>query len=64
MWRGADIAFSPGGHTATFVNASLEGHAYFPDWDKSSFECVSRVRHPADEKHEYSFTFETWKRKG
>ena len=48
----------------TLVNASLEGHTYFPDWDKSSFECVSRVHHPPDEKHEYSFTFESWKRKG
>ena len=48
----------------TVVDASLEGHAYFPDWDKAPFECVSSVHHPADGNHEYSFTFETWKRKG
>jgi dihydrofolate reductase len=48
----------------TVVDATLEGHAYFPDWDKAHFECVSSVHHPADENHEYSFTFETWKRKG
>ena len=47
----------------TVVHATLEGHAYFPDWDKSPFECITSLHHPADENHEYSFTFETWKRK-
>lgn len=47
----------------TVVHATLEGHAYFPDWDESPFECITSLHHPADGNHEYSFTFETWKRK-
>ncbi len=47
----------------TVVHATLEGHAYFPDWDKSPFDCITSQHHPADENHQYSFTFETWKRK-
>ena len=47
----------------TVVHASLDGHVYFPDWDKSPFECIASLHHPADANHEYSFTFETWKRK-
>jgi dihydrofolate reductase len=48
----------------TVVDASLEGDAFFPDWDKSNYELVASEYHPVDENHEYSFTFETWKRKG
>ena len=47
----------------TVVHAAFEGHAYFPDWDKEPFELTTSVHHLADENHEYSFTFETWKRK-
>ncbi|MBT7660296.1 MAG: dihydrofolate reductase, partial [Bacteroidetes bacterium] len=46
----------------TVVHASLDGHVYFPDWDKSPFELTTSAHHLADENHEYSFTFETWKR--
>ncbi len=48
----------------TVVNAALEGDAFFPDWDKGNYELATSEYHPVDENHEYSFTFETWKRKG
>jgi dihydrofolate reductase len=47
----------------TEVHALPEGDAFFPNWDKSPFELISEDFHPADENHEYSFTFKTWKRK-
>ncbi len=47
----------------TIVHATLDGHAYFPEWDKTPFERTVQVYHPADDHHEYSFTFETWNRK-
>jgi len=48
----------------TVVDASLEGDAFFPDWDKRNYELATSEYHPVDENHEYSFTFETWKQKG
>ncbi|TWT30978.1 Dihydrofolate reductase [Posidoniimonas corsicana] len=48
----------------TRVHATIEdGHAHFPEVDWSRFELTEKVDHPADEKHEHSFTFEVWDRK-
>jgi len=47
----------------TEVHASPKGDAYFPEWDSSLFDLVSQETRPADEHHEYSFTFKTWTRK-
>lgn len=47
----------------TEVHAEFEGDAFFPVFAEADFELTSRVHHPADEKHQYSFTFKTWKRK-
>ncbi len=41
----------------TEIHASFEGDAFFPEWDKSSWREVSRIHHPTDERHEYSFDF-------
>jgi dihydrofolate reductase len=47
----------------TEVHAEFEGDAFFPVFNEADFELTSREYHPADEKHQYSFTFKTWKRK-
>ncbi|MEY2963212.1 MAG: hypothetical protein RL754_473 [Bacteroidota bacterium] len=47
----------------TEVHHEFDAHAYFPDWDQSPFELIAETFHPADENHEYSFTFKTWKRR-
>lgn len=47
----------------TEVHHEFDAHAYFPQWDSSDFELIAETHHPADENHEYSFTFKTWKRK-
>lgn len=47
----------------TEVHASPQGDTYFPKWDSSVFDLVSQDKRPADEQHEYSFTFKTWMRK-
>lgn len=47
----------------TEVHAVFEGDAFFPVFEEADFELTSQEHHPADEKHQYSFTFKTWKRK-
>lgn len=47
----------------TEIQASFEGDAYFPDFDKSEWLEVTRTHHPADAKHDYAFDFVTYKRK-
>ena len=41
----------------TQVHASLEGDTWFPDWQKSDWQEVSREDHPADNKNDYSYSF-------
>ena len=45
------------------VHADFEGDAFFPVFAEADFELTSQEHHPVDEKHQYSFTFKTWKRK-
>lgn len=47
----------------TEVNAEVEGDVYFPKFDKSEWKEISRVPHPADERHVYSFDFVVYERK-
>lgn len=47
----------------TEVHAEFEGDAFFPVFNEADFELTSQEHHPVDEKHQYSFTFKTWKRK-
>ncbi len=47
----------------TEVHAEFEGDAFFPIFNEADFELTSQEHHPTDEKHQYSFTFKTWKRK-
>ncbi|WP_297509013.1 dihydrofolate reductase [Flavobacterium sp.] len=44
----------------TRVHASFEADAFFPEIDNSHWNCVYEELHPTDEKHKYSFTFQTF----
>lgn len=46
----------------TLVDAEPEGDAFFPEWNPENWEETYREFHPADEKHEYSFTYVNLKR--
>ncbi|MDO5511010.1 MAG: dihydrofolate reductase [Weeksellaceae bacterium] len=46
----------------TRVHHSFTGDVHFPDIDFSEWERVWSEHHPADDKHPYPFTFETYKR--
>jgi len=47
----------------TRVEADLEGDAYFPEIDPLLWKLVSRQDHPADEKHQYAYSFQVWERR-
>lgn len=40
-----------------------DADTYFPEFSKKEWKLVSEVEHGRDEKHKYSFTYETWVRK-
>ncbi len=41
----------------TLVQAELEGDAYFPEIDESAWRETFRQHHPADERHNFAFTW-------
>ena len=47
----------------TEIHQAFEGDTYFPSFDKSEWEEVSRIPHAADERHLYSFDFVIYNRK-
>lgn len=44
---------------ATFVDADT----FFPAFSNNEWQLISKTVHPKDERHKYSFTYETWVRK-
>lgn len=40
-----------------------DADTYFPEFSKKEWKLISEVEHEKDEKHKYSFTYETWVRK-
>ncbi|MDB5240300.1 MAG: Dihydrofolate reductase [Spirosoma sp.] len=48
----------------TEIYKAYEGDAYFPQFDKNEWAEISRVPHLADERHEVSFDFVEYSRKG
>lgn len=48
----------------TRVHAEVEGDVRMPPFDDGSWELVAEESHGGDERHAYSFTFETYERKG
>jgi dihydrofolate reductase len=47
----------------TRVHASFDADAFFPVIDPSIWELSTEIHHTKDERHAYSFTYETWVRK-
>jgi len=47
----------------TEINQSFDGDTFFPNYDKTEWQEVSREHHTIDEKHAYSFDFVVYKRK-
>lgn len=41
----------------TEIDAVVDGDVFFPEYDKSKWKEISRVHHPADERHTYAFDF-------
>jgi dihydrofolate reductase len=47
----------------TRVHTIIEGDTFFPVIDTNVFQLVKQQDYPADAKHQYAYTFETWERK-
>jgi dihydrofolate reductase len=47
----------------TRVHTTLDGDTYFPALPAEEWELQSQLDCPADEKHAYSYSFQTWQRK-
>lgn len=47
----------------TRVHAYLEGDTFFPEINKAQWQLTSDLGFPADEKHQYPYTFEVWDKK-
>jgi len=48
----------------TRIHAEIEGDVYFPKIEEKDWKMTEEYFHPSDDKHEYSFTFQTFERKG
>ncbi len=46
----------------TLVHANLTGDTWFPDWDKTQWQQISREDHDADNKNNYPYSFIRYKR--
>jgi dihydrofolate reductase len=46
----------------TEIHQQVEGDTYFPEFDKSKWMEIARIKHAKDEKHVYSFDFVTYDR--
>jgi dihydrofolate reductase len=44
----------------TRIHATIEGDIIIPDIDFSKFQLTFEQDHPADERHQYAFTFQIW----
>lgn len=47
----------------TEIDASFEGDAFFPEFNKDEWKELARVHHYADERHAHAFDFVTYARK-
>lgn len=44
----------------TLVHVTLDGDTFYPSFDKSKWQLISEDPHPADEKHNFAYTFQLW----
>lgn len=47
----------------TRVHHSFNADTFFPEINSSIWECIKKEYHPADEKHAFDFTYETYIKK-
>jgi len=47
----------------TRVHGTFEADAFFPEFDPSLWKLVSSEFHPADERHKFAFTYQTFDKK-
>ena len=48
----------------TRVHGKFEdADTFFPKFSEAEWELISKIEHPKDERHKYSFTYETWEKK-
>ena len=47
----------------TEILAEISGDTFFPEFSKVEWEELSRMHHPADERHNYSFDFVTYQKR-
>lgn len=47
----------------TRVHAKVEGDVYFPKIDEDKWKLTEEYFHPKDNKHQYSFTFQSFERR-
>ena len=46
----------------TTVHATIEGDTFFPDFDPADWSLTDQRHHPADARHDYAFTVNTFDR--
>ncbi len=47
----------------TQIDAEIEGDTYFPEWNASQWNEMSRRHHPVDDRHAFAFDFVVYERK-
>jgi dihydrofolate reductase len=47
----------------TRVHGSFEADAFFPEIDEKEWDLVNEEHHPKDDRHDYAFTYLTYRRK-
>jgi dihydrofolate reductase len=47
----------------TRVHTTIEGDAFFPEFNKAEWELLSQLDFTADAKHAYDYSFQVWQRK-
>lgn len=47
----------------TEINGAFDGQVTFPEFDTNTWKEVSRVHHPTDERHKFSFDFVVYSKK-
>ena len=47
----------------THIEGTFDCDTFFPEIDRALWQCVSSVTHDKDERHNYAFRFNTYKRK-
>jgi len=46
----------------TRIHHEISAHVFFPDINLKEWRLIERVHHPADDRHQYSFSYETYVR--